>query len=233
MAANCMGLHAYVKPGSPSLPVLGFDIHVLGDENQPVNVGELGAIYIMLRLPPGCLPTLWNADKRYEEAYLVDYPGYYKSGDAGFIDEDGYLFVMNRTDDIINVAGHRLSTGVMEEVLSEHPDVAECAVIGVADQLKGQLPLRFLVLSSGVDRADIDIVSEVISMIRDKIGPVAAFKTATIVNGLPKTRSGKVLRGIMQKIAESEEYAGPATIDNPIILDEIEVALKTVGYAKG
>jgi propionyl-CoA synthetase len=234
MAANCMGLHAYpVKPGSPSLPVPGFDIQVLDDENQPVKAGDIGAICSKLPLPPGCLPTLWNADERYKEAYLVDYPGYYESGDAGFIDEDGYLFVMSRTDDIINVAGHRLSTGAMEEVLAEHPDVAECAVIGVADQLKGQLPLGFLVLSSGVDRAEADIVREVVSMVRNKIGPVAAFKTATVVTRLPKTRSGKILRGTMQKIADSAEFTVPATIDDPVILDEIEIALKTVGYAKG
>jgi propionyl-CoA synthetase len=182
-------------------------------------------------LPPGCLPTLWNADERYKEAYLVDYPGYYKSGDAGYLDDEGYLYVMSRTDDIINVAGHRLSTGAVEEVLAEHPDVAECAVIGVADELKGQLPLGFLVLSAGVDRAEADIVGEVVAMVRNKIGPVAAFKTATVVTRLPKTRSGKILRGTMQKIADSEDFNVPATIDDPIILDEIETALKTVGYA--
>jgi propionyl-CoA synthetase len=232
MAANCMGLHAYpVKPGSPSMPVPGFDIQVLDDNNQPVKAGDIGAICSKLPLPPGCLPTLWNADDRYKEAYLVDYPGYYKSGDAGYLDDEGYLYVMSRTDDIINVAGHRLSTGAMEEVLAEHPDVAECAVIGVADELKGQLPLGFLVLSAGVDRAESDIVGEVVAMVRDKIGPVAAFKTATIVARLPKTRSGKILRGTMQKIADCDDYNVPATIDDPVILDEIEVALIKVGYA--
>ncbi|MBT8002185.1 MAG: AMP-binding protein, partial [Rhodospirillales bacterium] len=232
MAANCMGLHAYpVKPGSPSMPVPGFDIQVLDDNNQPVKAGDIGAICSKLPLPPGCLPTLWNADDRYKEAYLVDYPGYYKSGDAGYLDDEGYLYVMSRTDDIINVAGHRLSTGAMEEVLAEHPDVAECAVIGGADELKGQLPLGFLVLSAGVDRAESDIVGEVVAMVRDKIGPVAAFKTATIVARLPKTRSGKILRGTMQKIADCDDYNVPATIDDPVILDEIEVALIKVGYA--
>ena len=232
MAANCMGLHAYpVKPGSPSMPVPGFDIQVLDENNQPVKPGDIGAICSKLPLPPGCLPTLWNADERYKEAYLVDYPGYYKSGDAGYLDDEGYLYVMSRTDDIINVAGHRLSTGAVEEVLAEHPDVAECAVIGVADELKGQLPLGFLVLSAGVDRAEADIVGEVVAMVRNKIGPVAAFKTATVVTRLPKTRSGKILRGTMQKIADSEDFNVPATIDDPIILDEIETALKTVGYA--
>ncbi|MBT3765493.1 MAG: AMP-binding protein, partial [Rhodospirillales bacterium] len=232
MAANCMGLHAYpVKPGSPSMPVPGFDIQVLDDNNQSVKAGDIGAICAKLPLPPGCLPTLWNADNRYKEAYLVDYPGYYKSGDAGYLDDEGYLYVMSRTDDIINVAGHRLSTGAMEEVLAEHKDVAECAVIGVADELKGQLPLGFLVLSAGVDRAESDIVGEVVAMVRDKIGPVAAFKTATVVTRLPKTRSGKILRGTMQKIADCDDYNVPATIDDPVILDEIEVALKKVGYA--
>ena len=229
-----MGLHAYpVKPGSPSLPVPGFDIQILDDENQQAKAGDIGSICAKLPLPPGCLTTLWNGDERYKESYLVDYPGYYKSGDAGFIDRDGYLFVMGRTDDIINVAGHRLSTGAMEEVLSEHPDVAECAVIGVADQLKGQLPLGFLVLSLGVDRAESDITDEVVAMIRESIGPVAAFKIATVIARLPKTRSGKILRGTMQKIADSVDYSIPATIDDPAILDEIKKALKQVGYARG
>jgi len=183
--------------------------------------------------PPGALPTLWNADDRFRQSYLAEYPGYYKSGDAGYIDDDGYVFVMSRTDDIINVAGHRLSTGGMEEVLAAHPDVAECAVIGVNDELKGQLPLGFLVLKAGVKRKDGDIVKEIVKMVRDKIGPVAAFKTATVVARLPKTRSGKILRGTMQKIADGQEYKVPATIDDPAILGEIAEALKGVGYPKG
>jgi len=232
MAANCMGLHVYdVKPGSPSMPVPGWDIQVLDDDNTPVAPGDIGAICARLPLPPGTLPTLWHADDRYKEAYLEDYPGFYKTGDAGYRDEDGYVYVMTRTDDIINVAGHRLSTGAMEEVLASHPDVAECAVIGVADELKGQLPLGFLVLSAGVERADADITAEVVKLVREKIGPVAAFKTAAVVKRLPKTRSGKILRGTMQKIADAQEYNAPATIDDPAILGEIEEALKGVGYA--
>ena len=174
---------------------------------------------------------MWNADKRWIDSYLVDYPGYYKTGDAGYMDEDGYLFVMSRTDDIINVAGHRLSTGAMEEILASHPDVAECAVIGVADPLKGQLPLGFLVLKAGVERSNDEIVKEAVRMVREKIGPVAAFKTAAVVKRLPKTRSGKILRATMVKIADSEEYKMPATIDDPAILDEIEESLHEVGYA--
>ena len=183
-------------------------------------------------MPPGNSPTLWNADERYKKAYLDDYPGYYKTGDAGFIDEDGYVYVMTRTDDVINVAGHRLSTGAMEEVLADHKDVAECAVIGVADAMKGQLPLGFLVLKAGVNRPHAEIVKEVVAMVRERIGPVAAFKSAVVVKRLPKTRSGKILRGTMQKIADSEAYKAPATIDDPAILGEIGDALKTIGYAK-
>jgi propionyl-CoA synthetase len=183
-------------------------------------------------MPPGAFPTLWNAEQRYRDSYLKQYPGFYQTGDAGFMDEDDYVYVMARTDDIINVAGHRLSTGGMEEVLASHPDVAECAVIGVADQLKGQVPLGFLVLKAGVSRAQGDIVREVVQMVRDRIGPVAAFKTATVVKRLPKTRSGKILRGTMQKIADGEEYKTPATIDDPAILSEITDALSDLGYAK-
>ena len=188
---------------------------------------------IKLPLPPGTFPTLWNADERFIEAYLAEFPGYYKTADAGYIDADGYVFVMSRTDDIINVAGHRLSTGAMEEVLAAHPDVAECAVVGVADDMKGQLPVGFLVLNAGVDREEADIVGEVVKMVRDKIGPVAAFKTAMVVNRLPKTRSGKILRGTIQKIADDVEWKMPATIDDPVILDEITQALQGLGYAKG
>ena len=231
IAANCVGLERMpVKYGSPTKPVPGWDLRVLDDAGHEVTQGEIGALVGKLPMPPGCLPTLWNADDRFKEAYLEEFPGYYKTADAGFIDEDGYVFVMARTDDIINVAGHRLSTGAMEEVLSAHPDVAECAVIGVADSLKGQVPLGFLVLKAGVDRDHGSISGEVVKMVRDEIGPVAAFKTATVVDRLPKTRSGKILRGTMSKIADGEDYRMPATIDDPAILDEIEVSLKSVGY---
>jgi len=233
ICANCVGLGTLpVKEGSPTKAVPGWDVQVLDDDQNQVGPGDIGALVCKLPLPPGTLPTLWNADQRYIDSYLSDYPGYYKTGDAGFIDDDGYVFVMTRTDDVINVAGHRLSTGAMEEVLAHHPDVAECAVIGVADQLKGQVPLGFLVLNAGVSRDESDIVGEAVGMVREKIGPVAAFKTATVVQRLPKTRSGKILRGTMQKIADSQDYKAPATIDDPAILPEIKVALKEIGYAK-
>ncbi|MEC8773687.1 MAG: AMP-binding protein, partial [Pseudomonadota bacterium] len=234
IGANCMGIEQLpIKPGSPTRAVPGYDVRTLDPETgEEVRRGELGAICIKLPMPPSCFPTLWNAPQRYKEAYMEEYPGYYQTGDAGYIDEDGYIFVMTRTDDIINVAGHRLSTGAMEEVLADHPDVAECAVIGVADQLKGQVPLGFLVLSAGVNRAHEEIVGEVVKLVRERIGPVAAFKSATVVGRLPKTRSGKILRGTMQKIADSADYKMPATIDDPVILDEISDALKGIGYAK-
>ena len=181
-------------------------------------------------LPPGTLPTLWKNDERYKEAYLNEFPGFYETSDAGFIDEDDYIFVMARTDDIINVAGHRLSTGAMEEVIAEHPDVAECAVMGVHDQLKGQIPLGMMVLNAGVDKDHDEVVKEVVQSIRNKIGPVAAFKTATVVKRLPKTRSGKILRGTMRSIADNKEYKVPATIDDYSILDEIKDSLKQIGY---
>jgi propionyl-CoA synthetase len=232
IAANCIGLgRVPVKYGSPSKPVPGWELCVIDDAGNEAAPGDIGALVAKLPLPPGTLPTLWNADDRYRAAYLTEYPGYYQTADAGFIDEDGYVFVMSRTDDIINVAGHRLSTGAMEEVLSNHPDVAECAVIGVADPLKGQVPLGFVVLKSGVDRDNADIVGEVIGMVRNDIGPVAAFKTATVVERLPKTRSGKILRGTMRAIADCEDWNMPATIDDPVILDEIGVALRGIGYA--
>ena len=232
IAANCLGLHGFdVKPGSPTKAAPGWDVRVLDDKGNAVPPGQTGSICCKLPLPPGSLLTLWNADDRYVEAYLDEFPGYYKTGDAGFIDEDGYIFVMSRTDDIINVAGHRLSTGAIEEVLSAHPDVAECAVLGVADKLKGQLPFGFLVLKAGVTRDGAEIIAEAVQLVRDKIGPVAAFKTATLVTRLPKTRSGKILRGTMQKIADNEDFKVPATIDDPTILDEIETALVSVGYA--
>ncbi|MDF1747658.1 MAG: propionyl-CoA synthetase [Alphaproteobacteria bacterium] len=231
VAANCMGLTPLpVKPGSPTRAVAGYDVQVIDDALNEVPRGEMGAICIKLPLPPGCLPTLWNADQRYIDSYLVDYPGFYKTGDAGYMDEDGYLYIMSRIDDVINVAGHRLSTGAMEEILSCHPDVAECAVIGAADAMKGQLPVGFLVLKSGVTRSEADIVKDVIAMVRDQIGPVAAFKTATIVKRLPKTRSGKILRRSMASLADGLETKAPATIDDPAILDEISESLSRIGY---
>ncbi len=234
VCCNSLGIEKLpVKPGSPTRPVPGMDVRVVDDRNREVKTGDIGALVIKLPLPPGTFPTLWNADARFVEAYLEEFPGYYKTSDAGYVDEDGYLFVMSRTDDIINVAGHRLSTGGMEEVLAAHPDVAECAVIGVDDELKGQLPLGFLVLKAGVDRDCEDtIIREVVTMVRARIGPVAAFKRAIVVNCLPKTRSGKILRGTMQKIANGEEYRVPATIDDPAILDEVAEALGTAGYPK-
>ena len=193
--------------------------------------GELGAIAIKLPLPPGTLPGLWNANDRYLKSYLTQFPGFYETGDAGMIDEDGYLYIMARTDDVINVAGHRLSTGAMEEVLAAHPDVAECAVIGVTDTLKGQAPMGFVCLTNGVDRPHGEITAECVKLVREKIGPVAAFKLALVVDRLPKTRSGKILRGTMVKIADNEEYKMPATIDDPAVLEEIKVALREIGYA--
>ena len=232
IASNCLGLHEYpVKAGSPTKPIPGWDVRVLHEEtHEEVPTGDIGAICVKLPMPPSSLLTLWNADDRYKEAYLEDYPGYYKTADAGMFDEDGYVYIMARTDDIINVAGHRLSTGGMEEVLASHPDVAECAVIGVEDQMKGQLPLGFLVLKDGVVGGPEDIVADVVKLVRQKIGPVAAFKQATVVQRLPKTRSGKILRGTMQAIADKKEWKMPATIDDPVILDEITVALESIGY---
>ena len=234
IAANCLGIEPLpVKAGSPTRPVPGWDLRVLDLEGNEVPPGTIGAIAGKLPMPPGCTPTLWQADERFQKSYLSTFPGYYETGDAGYIDEDGYVFVMARTDDIINVAGHRLSTGAMEEVLASHPDVAECAVIGVHDQLKGQLPVGFLVLNAGVDRADDEIVTEVVKLVRERIGPVAAFKTATVVKRLPKTRSGKILRGTMRAIADGEDYKTPATIDDPAILGEITESLQEIGYPKG
>lgn len=234
VAGNPLGIELMkVKYGSTAVPLPGWDIRVLASDGTEVKRGDIGAIVAKLPLPPGTLPTLWNARDRFFKSYLADFPGYYQTSDAGFIDDDGYIYVMARTDDIINVAGHRLSTGAMEEVLSGHPDVAECAVIGVADDLKGQLPLGFIVLKRGVDRPYADIIKEVVKKVRDEIGPVAAFKQAIVVDRLPKTRSGKILRGTMQKIADSEPWKMPATIDDPAILEEIGDALKGAGYAKG
>jgi len=231
IAANCIGIEQLpVKAGSPTCAAPGWDLKVLDTAGAEVPPGKIGSITARLPMPPGCFPTLWNAADRFVESYLSEYPGYYLTGDAGMIDEDGYVFVMARTDDIINVAGHRLSTGAMEEVLAAHSDVAECAVIGVADQLKGQLPVGFLVLKVGADGGDGKVVDEVVQMVRNQIGPVAAFKKAVVVQRLPKTRSGKILRGTMRKIADGEEAKAPATIDDPAILGEISEALTTIGY---
>ena len=231
ICANCMGLHHFpVKEGSPTKPAPGWNLQVLDPEAKtPVKAGEIGALVVKLPLPPGTLPTLWNNDQGYITSYLEEFPGYYKTADAGYIDEDGYAFVMTRTDDIINVAGHRLSTGAMEEVLADHPDVAECAVLGVDDKLKGQVPVGFMVLNAGVDRDQQEIIKEAVQMVRDRIGPVASFKTATVVKRLPKTRSGKILRGTIQKIADNKQWNMPATIDDPVILDEMKVALEKIG----
>lgn len=231
ICANCLGIELVpIKEGSPTRAVPGWDLQVLDEAGQPQSSGEIGALAVKLPLPPGTFPTLWNARQRHFDAYLSQFEGYYSTADAGIIDEDGYVFVMSRTDDIINVAGHRLSTGAMEEVLSDHPDVAECAVTGVADSLKGQLPLGFVVLNAGCDREHEAVVKEVVQMVRERIGPVAAFKQALVVNRLPKTRSGKILRGTIRKIADGEPWKMPATIDDPEILDEITASLKTIGY---
>ncbi|MGF1526174.1 MAG: propionyl-CoA synthetase [Candidatus Competibacterales bacterium] len=233
ICANCTGVETLpVKPGSPARPAPGYDVRVLDDEQQEVPAGDIGALVVKLPLPPGTFPTLWNAPERYQKAYFSHFPGYYETGDAGFIDGDGYVFVMSRTDDVINVAGHRLSTGAMEEVLSTHPAVAECAVTGVADDLKGQLPLGFLVLKSGVEQNPEAVVKECIQLVREQIGPVAAFKHAVVVPRLPKTRSGKVLRATMRKIADGEAYNTPATIDDPAILVEIQAVLAELGYGR-
>ena len=234
IAGNCMGLHAFpIKPGSPTKPVPGWGLDVLDEVHEPCPPGKVGALVVRLPLPPGTLLTLWNADQRCFDAYYAEYPHFYKTADAGMIDEDGYVHVMARTDDIINVAGHRLSTGAMEEVLSSHPDVAECAVIGVADQLKGQVPVGFVCLKAGVTRPDSVILDEVVKLVRDTIGPVAAFKSCAVVPRLPKTRSGKILRGTMRKLADNEEFKTPATIDDPAILDEIGLSLTGLGLGKG
>ncbi len=234
IAANCVGLGMLpVKPGSPTKAAPGYDVHVLSDENTEMAPGQIGSIAIKLPMPPACLPTLWNNDAGFEASYLAKHPGHYLTGDAGYRDEDGYLYLMSRVDDIINVAGHRLSTGAMEEVLSAHPDVAECAVVGVADEIKGEVPVGFVVTKAGVARSEGDIVKELVDKIRQQIGPVASFKTALVVKRLPKTRSGKILRGTMKRIADSQAYTAPATIDDPTILDEITEALKGAGYAKG
>jgi propionyl-CoA synthetase len=233
MAANCVGLGMLpVKPGSPTKIVPGYDIRVLGEDNREMPAGQIGSIAVKLPMPPGSLPTLWNNDAGYERSYLTRHPGFYLTGDAGYKDEDDYIYIMSRVDDIINVAGHRLSTGAMEEVLSSHPDVAECAVMGVADEIKGEVPVGLVVTKAGFARADADLCRELVELVREKIGPVAAFKTVGVVKRLPKTRSGKILRGTMKKMADGAEPGVPATIDDPAILGEIGDSLKTLGYPK-
>jgi propionyl-CoA synthetase len=233
IAANPMGIEPMeVKPGSPTVAMPGYDVQILSEDGEQMDDGEMGDIVIKLPLPPSCLPSLWGNDQRFIDSYLTKYKGYYLTGDAGYKDADGYLWIMSRTDDVINVAGHRLSTGAMEEVLAGHADVAECAVIGVSDQLKGQMPLGLVVLKAGVERDEAEIVKELVQRVRDQIGPVAAFKMAHVVKRLPKTRSGKILRGTMVSIADNKEWKMPATIDDPLILEEITEALQEMGYAK-
>jgi propionyl-CoA synthetase len=227
IAGNCLGLGMLpVKHGSATRALPGWDVRVLDADGHAVKAGDVGALVVKLPLPPGALPTLWQADDRFKQSYLAEFPGYYQTADAGYIDGDGYIWVMTRTDDIINVAGHRLSTGGIEEVLAAHPDVAECAVLGVADALKGQVPVGLLVLKAGAARPPNEIAAETVRMVRERIGPVASFKTAIVVQRLPKTRSGKILRGTMRRIADREDYKMPATIDDPAILAEIETALR-------
>lgn len=233
IAANPLGIEALpVKIGSPTVAMPGYDVQILDEGGHVVPAGQLGAIAIKLPLPPGTLPTLWNAQERFHKSYLAHFPGFYETGDAGYVDEDGYLYIMARTDDVINVAGHRLSTGAMEEVLAGHRDVAECCVVGVSDDLKGQSPVGFLCLNKGANRAAAEVVAECVALMREKIGPVADFKRAVVVERLPKTRSGKILRGTIVKIADGVEWKMPATIDDPAILDEITLALRSLGYAK-
>ena len=234
IAANPVGYEPLpVRIGSPAVGMPGYDIRVLDEGGHPVSPDTLGAIAIRLPLPPGTLPGLWNAEARFRKSYLEAYPGYYATGDAGYMDADGYVYIMARTDDVINVAGHRLSTGAMEEVLASHPDVGECAVIGVSDELKGQVPMGFLCLNTGTNRPHDEIVSESVRLVRDRIGPVAAFKLAVVVDRLPKTRSGKILRATMVSIADGKPFKAPATIDDPAILDEISEAVATLGYPIG
>jgi propionyl-CoA synthetase len=233
IAANCLGIERLpVVPGSAARAVPGWDVRVVDGGGAVLPAGQTGALVVKLPMPPGSSPTLWNADDRFRETYLAAFPGYYQTADAGHIDEQGYVYVMARTDDIINVAGHRLATGAMEEVLASHPDVVECAVIGVADPIKGQVPVGLVVLNAGVDRAHSEIVDEAVQIVRDRIGPVASFRTAAVVERLPKTRSGKILRGTMRRIADGEQYTTPATIEDPAALDEIHDALRRIGYAR-
>ncbi|MGD9571860.1 MAG: AMP-binding protein [Thermoleophilia bacterium] len=230
VAANCLGIEALpVKPGSPARPVPGYSVAVLDEDGRALPAGEIGAICLELPLPPGCAPTLWNADDRWIEAYLSRFPGHYLSGDAGYVDEDGYLYVMSRIDDVINTAGHRLSTGAMEEVLAGHPDVAECAVVGLADELKGQVPVGFVVLKAGVDRPDGEVAAELVARIREEIGPVASFREARTLRALPKTRSGKVLRGTIRRMGDGQEWRVPPTIEDATVLDDVRAVLADMG----
>ena len=234
IAANCVGLERLpIKAGSAAKAVPGYDVRVLDNDVQEVAPGTIGAMCIRLPLPPGCSPTLWGGDERWVEAYLSEYPGYYLTADAGYVDEDGYLFVMSRTDDVINTAGHRLSTGAMEEVLASHPDVAECAVVGVADQFKGQVPLGLAVLTAGVERDPGEVSAELVALVRERIGPVASFKQARIVSALPKTRSGKILRGTIRKMADGDDWSVPPTIEDATVLDQISGELEELGYPAG
>lgn len=233
ITANCAGVELFpIKPGSSTKPVPGFDVQVIDSNGKQLGPKQEGLIAVKLPLPPGTLPTLWNADDRFLQSYVKMFPGYYFTSDGGYKDEDGYMFIMGRVDDVINVAGHRLSTGEMEEIIATHPDVAECAVIGVHDELKGQVPIGFAVLKAGVKRGGDEINKELVTLIRDQIGAIASFKGSSVVARLPKTRSGKILRGTMRKIADGEEYKVPSTIDDPVILDEIKEALTHMGYAK-
>jgi propionyl-CoA synthetase len=233
IAANSLGLERLpIKAGSPTKPAPGFDVRIMDAAGNLLGPGQEGIVVVKLPLPPGCMPTLWKNDARFRESYMDPFPGYYFTGDGGYMDEDGYVYIMGRVDDVINVAGHRLSTGAMEEIVAMHPDVAECAVFGVDDKLKGEVPVGLFVLKAGVTRPEADVARELVASIRDRIGAVACFKQAALVKRLPKTRSGKILRGTMRKIANSEKYSIPSTIDDPAILGEVEEALKTVGYAK-
>jgi propionyl-CoA synthetase len=233
ITANCMGIEAFpVKPGSSTRPVPGFDVQILDNDGKPVEAGKEGLVAVKLPLPPGTLPTLWQAEQRFLESYINPLPGYYFTSDGGYIDQDGYVFVMGRVDDVINVAGHRLSTGEMEEIVATHKDVAECAVFGVEDGLKGQIPIGLAVLKTGIERDEAELQQELVKMIREEIGAIACFKQAVIVKRLPKTRSGKILRGTMRKIADGKEYSVPSTIDDPAILGEIKDAITRIGYAK-
>jgi propionyl-CoA synthetase len=231
IGANPVGISLLpVKPGSCTKPMPGYDVRVLDDRGIELPPGTTGNIVVRLPLPPGCFTTLWRKEDEYVRSYLSAYPGFYLTGDAGYMDEDGYLWIMGRTDDIINTAGHRLSTGAMEEVLASHPDVAECAVTGVADTVKGEIPMGFVVLKAGVRRKHGEVVQELIRMVRDRIGPIASFKVAVVVKRLPKTRSGKILRGVMKKMADGEKYQVPATIEDPAVLDELTEELAGIGY---
>ena len=232
IAANCIGVeHLPVRPGSSAKAVPGYDLRVLDEQSNQMPAGEIGALCVKLPLPPGCSPTLWGGDQHWVDAYLSHYDGYYMTADAGYIDDDGYVYVMSRTDDVINTAGHRLSTGAMEEVLAAHPDVAECAVVGIADDLKGQVPIGLAVLKAGVERERSEIAAELVARVRDEIGPVASFKQVRIVRALPKTRSGKILRGTIRKMADGEEWRIPATIEDPTVLDDLGEVLTEMGRA--